>query len=99
MAARTTEAERRAKVAEACLEFGSHLLRVRLSSVTSQEARAAVRDLFAWFADHGAFSEGSFTVAIQCVAFGRAQLEYRSSATVDEALESIRDLYASLTSC
>lgn len=97
MAARTTEAERRAKVAEACLEFGSHLLRVRLSSVTAQEARDAARDLFAWFADRDAFGEGNFTVAAQCVAFGRAQLEYRVSTSVEEALESIRELYTALT--
>lgn len=97
MAARTTEAERRAKVAEACLDFGGHLLRLRLSSVTAAEARGVVRDLFAWFADHDGFSEGNFTVAIQCLGFARALLEYRASATMEDALESVRDLYAALT--
>lgn len=96
MAARTTEAERRAKVAEACLEFGADLLRTRLSSVTALEARAAARDLFAWFAEHDAFQDPNHLVAARCVAFARALLEHRASATAGEALESIRDLYAAL---
>jgi hypothetical protein len=96
MPARTTEAERRAKVAEACLEFGADLLRTRLSSVTPEEARAAVRDLFAWFSDHGAFAGENHVVAAKCIGWARALLEHRASATVAEALGSIRDLYAAL---
>ncbi|MCC7517600.1 MAG: hypothetical protein IT578_00275 [Verrucomicrobiae bacterium] len=96
MAARTTEAERRAKVAEACLEFGADLLRTRLSSVTAQDARAAARDLFAWFAAHDAFRNENHLVAARCVAFARALLEHRASASVGEALDSIRELYSAL---
>jgi hypothetical protein len=97
MATRTTEPERRAKVAEACLDFGGQLFRLRLSSVTAAEARVAVRDLFTWFAEHDGFIEGNFTIAIQCLGFAQALLEHRSSATVDEAIEAIHDLYTTLT--
>ncbi len=84
-------------VAEACLGFGAHLLRVRLSSVTPSEAQDSARDLFQWFASHDGFEEGSATVAVECAAFGKALLEFRSTATVREALDAIQGLFTDMT--
>ncbi len=83
-------------VAEACLDFGSNLLRVRLSSVTPAEAQAATRELYQWFAAHDGFADGKTRVAVQCVAFARSMLEYRMSATPQEAIRAAEELFEDL---
>lgn len=93
---RTTEAERRAKVAEACLGYGTHLLKVRPASESAGDASAATKDLFNWFGAHNAFSEANHTIAVGCIDFGRHLLEFRRTTTPAEAMDAIEDLFESL---
>ncbi len=97
MAAKTTEAERRSKVAEVCLDFGSHLLRVRISTVTASEAQELVKELFDWFASQNAFNEENFGIAIHAVQFGEELLASRKTATVPESIDAIQKLYLDLS--
>jgi hypothetical protein len=87
----------RSKVAEACLDFGSHLLRVRLSSVTPDEIQSVVKDLFSWFESKDAFLPQNTGIALAALRFGEELLEARKTATVDEAVAAIQDLYSDLT--
>jgi len=97
MTSKNTDLERRSKVAEACLDFGAHLLRVRTSSVTADDAKSVVKDLFEWFASQNAFSEANTGIAIHAIGFGEQLLESRKSATLDEATEAIQKLYVDLS--
>jgi hypothetical protein len=94
MAAKNSD--NRSKVAEACLDFGSHLLHVRLSSVTPDEIQSVVKDLFAWFESKDAFLPANTGIALGAIRFAEELLETRKTATVNEAVEAIRDLYSDL---
>ena len=96
MAIKNTEAERRSQVAEACLDFGSQLLRLRVSSVTPADAQGVVKKLFDWFTSHDGFSEANAGIAIHSISFGEKLLESRKTTTVDEAVETIQKLYLDL---
>ncbi len=96
MASQDTDLERRSKIAEACIDFGSHLFTVRVSSVTPDDIQSCVKDLFEWFEEHEAFTPGNSGIAIHAVGFGEQFLESRKTATVDDAVEAIRNLYKSL---
>jgi len=96
MAAQTTEAQRRSKVAEACVDFGRQLLRSRPSSVTADDAQRIMRELFEWFETHGAFAEGNYGIAIRAVAFGEELLESRNTSTPDDAVKAIQGVYEDL---
>ncbi len=97
MASATSEAERRSKVAEACLDFGSHLLNVRLSTMTPDDAQSIIKELFEWFTSHNAFSPGNTGIAIHAISFGEQLLESRKTATVQEAVEAIQNLYLEMS--
>jgi len=97
MASKGSELERRSKVAEACLDFGGHLLRVRTSSITPEDAQAAVRDLFEWLESKDAFTEANSGIAIHAIGFGEQLLEARKTVSVTEAIEAIQELYAELS--
>ena len=90
-------AENRSKLAEACLDFGSHILRVRLSSVTPDEAQGRVKDLFDWFAAHDGFTSGNTGIAIHAIDFGEELLESRKTSTIQEAIDAIQNLYSGLS--
>ncbi len=96
MATKTTDAERRSKVAEACIDFGSHLLRVRISSATPNDAREAARDLFNWFENHDAFTEGNVGIALHAITFGSNLLESRKTATLGDSIDAIQVLFEDL---
>ena len=96
MATKTKSPEFRSKVAEACLDFGAHLLRVRLSSVSSNDAQDAVKELFDWFASNNAFDPANAGIAIHAIDFGKDLLETRKTATVQEAVDAVQTLYSSL---
>ena len=98
MATKTNDTERRSQVAEACLDFGSNLLRARTSSVTPDDAQNAVKDLFSWFSSHDAFSDGNVGIATHSLDFGGQLLEARKTSTVQEAIDAIQDLYLHLSS-
>jgi hypothetical protein len=98
MAAKTTEAERRSKVAEACLDFGSKILENRRSSVTPDDVQRTVKELFAWFESHDGFEEANFGIAVHTIEFGKNLLESRKTATIQDALDAIRKLYSDLRS-
>ena len=89
-------AENRSKVAEACLDFGSHLLSARSSSVTPDEAQRQVKDLFAWFAAHDAFTPGNVGIAIHAIQFGEELLSSRKTATVEDSIAAIQQLFTDL---
>jgi len=96
MATKTSDAERRSRVAETCVDFGGDLLRLRLSSMTPDDAQQAVQDLFSWFEEHDAFTEGNVGIAVHAIAFGRQLLDSRKTATLEEAVEAIQNLYSGL---
>ena len=96
MASKTTETQRRSDIAKACLDFGSHLLNVRISSVTADDAQRHVADLFDWFASHDAFTEANAEIAIHAIQFGEQLLATRKTATVQEAIEAIQQLFGDL---
>jgi hypothetical protein len=93
---RNLEAERRSKVAEACLEFGSDLLRARTSSVTPDDAQNVVKELFTWFEAEEAFKEGNFGIAIRSLEFGTEMLKARKTTTLDETVAAVQKLYRDL---
>lgn len=97
MATGISETERRSKVAEACLDFGSHLLRIRTSSMTPDDAQDAVKELFEWFTSHDAFSSANAGIAIHAISFGEQLLESRKTATLQEAMEAIQNLYSEMS--
>jgi len=97
MAAKTTEIERRSKVAEACVDFGTHLLKVRKISVTPDDAQRAVKELFEWFESHDALAEAGYGIAIHAITFGEELLESRKTVTVDDAVRAIQKMYLDLT--
>ena len=96
MATKTTEVERRSNVAEACLHLGQELLRLRLSTVTAEDAQSAIRELFEWFESHDAFSEANARIAVHSVAFGEQLLESRKSATLSDVIQAIQRVYSDL---
>ena len=96
MATQASDAERRSRVAEACLDFGGDLLQLRLSTVTREDAQETAQDLFKWFESKDAFTTGNAGIAVHAIAFGRQLLEARRTSTVEEAIESIQNLFASL---
>jgi hypothetical protein len=96
MASKSTASEARAKVAQACLQFGRALLRVRQASVTGQDAQDAVLELFEWFSAHDALSPANASIAVESVGFGQELLDARKSSTTEEAIEAIQDLYSKL---
>ena len=97
MAPKNPEQENRSKIAEACLDFGSHLLQVRVSSVTTGDAQTTVKELFDWFVLHDALEEANYGIAIHAIGFGEELLESRKTATVGEAIEAIQKLYLDLS--
>ncbi len=97
MPPRSLTANHRAAVANACLDFGSHLLRIRSSSVTPHDAQDAVKSLFDWFASNNAFIESNSSIAVHSLSLGKELLEFRKTTTPQEAIDAIEDLYSSLS--
>ena len=87
----------RSRIAEACLDFGSHLLQVRSSSVTLDDAQSAIKILFGWFASQDALKEANVGIAIHCIDFGKQLLETRKTVTLQEAIETIQGLFSDLS--
>ncbi len=83
-------------VAQACISFGSHLLSIRQSSMTADDAQENVKSLFDWFSEHDAFSNSNAGIAIEAIEFGKQLLESRKTSTVNEAVEAIQSLYNDL---
>lgn len=96
MTTKLSDSEMRSQVAQACMDFGTHLLRVRLSSVTPDDAQTAVQDLFEWFQEENAFTVGNYGIAMKAIDFGEEMLSSRKTLTVTEAIEAIQKLYKSL---
>ncbi len=94
---KTSDIERRSKIAEACLDFGTHLLDVRISSITPIEARNYVKELFDWFASQDAFTEVNSGIAIHSIQFGEQLLTFRKTTTVQEAIDAIQQLFKDLS--
>jgi len=78
------------------MDFGSQLLRIRLSSVTPDDARAAVTDLFEWFESRNAFTEGNSGIAVKAIDFGEEILTSRKTFTLQDAIDAIQKLYSDL---
>jgi len=97
VAAKASEKANRSRVAEACLDFGTHLLRIRTSSVTPSDAENSVTELFEWFEDNDAFTPQNTGIAVHAIDFGKELLESRKTSTVREASDAIQRLYSSLT--
>lgn len=97
MAPAPNNPEHRSKVAEACIVFGADILTLRPSSATPEEIQDWVKELFGWFEEHDAFTTGNHGIAIRATSFARELLESRKTATVDDALAAIRNLYLELS--
>ena len=97
MPAKTNASERRSRVAEACIGFGKTVLQNRVSSASPEDVRNAVRDLFEWFESHDAFTEGNVGIAVRAVDFGGQLLESRKTATVEDAIAAIRQVFEDLS--
>lgn len=97
MATKNIEAEYRSKIAEACIEFASHLLKIRVSSVTPSETLEIATTLFQWFEDHNAFTKGNVGIALKAISYGGDLLASRKTATIHEAVESIQALFENLS--
>jgi hypothetical protein len=97
MPTKLSDSEMRSQVAQACMDFGTHLLRVRLSSVTPEDAQKAVTDLFGWFEAKNAFTDGNYTIAMKAIDFGEELLSSRKTLTLDDATGAIQKLYSDLS--
>lgn len=97
MPAKTSASERRSRVAEACIGFGKTILQNRVSSASPADVQNAVRDLFEWFEAHDAFTEGNAGIAVRAIDFGGQLLESRKTATVDESIAAVQQVYEDLS--